>query len=448
MQSTDSIKGFNAALDKAERLSHLNIFISLATPTIQSEGRLKGMLLAVKDNIHVKDLPNTVGTKALENFIPTEDAPAIARLKSEGASILGKANMHEMAFGITSNNACYGPVRNPYGINCFAGGSSGGSAAAVSARIVDAAIGSDTGASVRLPAALCGVIGFRPSLERYPMEGVTPVSKSRDVIGPIARDMKTITLLDSVLANRPQVVMASELSKVRLGVVRGTFYKNLHPETRRLMDDALIIMADAGVTLVEFAMDEVADLTEKVAGPLALYEAVRDLPQYLKETNVGIDFFKLAERIQSPDVKRLFLQMAENKNKDGSPAGIIPKEAYDAAIKQFQPSLKTAFARHFKEQNIDALVFPTTILPASLIDGSLETIEHNGQRLPTFPTYIQNTDPGSSVGMPGISLPIGLTSQGLPVGMELDALEGQDEHLLAIALALEPLFERLPLPQM
>ena len=426
----------------------MNIFISLARPEPKTEGRLKGMLLAVKDNIHVKGLPNTAGTKALENFMPSEDAAAIARLKAEGARVLGKTNMHEMAFGITSNNAYYGSAKNPYDINRFPGGSSGGSAAAVSARIVDAAIGSDTGASVRLPAALCGLIGFRPSLGRYPMEGVTPVSSSRDTIGPMALDMKKVTLLDSVMSNRPQVETPIDLFKIRLGVVRGAFYRNLHPETQRLMNEALLTLTAAGVTLVEFEMDEVAELIEKVATPLALYEAVRDLPKYLEENKTSVDFFKLAASIQSPDVKGLFSQMAEIKNDEGYPNGVIPKAVYDAAIEQFQPALKAVFKRHFKEKNIDALVFPTTILPAELIEDSLETVEHNGERVPTFPTYIQNTDPGSSVGMPGISLPIGLTEKGLPVGMELDALEGQDEHLLSIALAIEPLFEKMPPPQL
>ena len=172
------------SLIKARALSDLNAFITLTDAHDEPDvviGRLSGMVLAIKDNIHVAGLPNTAGTPALQGFIPQEDAPIIARLKAEGARIVGKANMHELAFGITSNNAHFGPVKNPYDMSRFAGGSSGGAAVAVAAHIVTAAIGTDTGGSVRLPAALVGVIGFRPSMGRYSAEAITPVAHTRDV---------------------------------------------------------------------------------------------------------------------------------------------------------------------------------------------------------------------------------------------------------------------------
>ncbi len=436
-------------LNKAERQADLHTFITLdakAKPSLVTGGKLSGMVLVVKDNIHVEGLPNTAGTPALSGFIPTKDAPVIARLKAEGAVIIGKANMHELAFGITSHNAVFGAVENPYDHTRFPGGSSGGSAVAVAARIVPAAIGTDTGGSLRIPAALTGIIGFRPSLGRYPASGITPISHTRDVPGPMALDMDTITLLDSVMADRPQVTRQADLKTIRLGVARTPFYQNLDPETKKVMDTALEKLQMAGVTLVEMDMPELAALNEKTSFPIALYEGTYDLEKYLESNHTGVTFFELARRIKSPDVKALFDGLAADKNKDGHPDGVIPKVVYEEAIKEGRPAMVELYKHAFKTHKIDALVFPTTILPAGPIEGTEETISHNGKAVPTFATYIQNTDPGSNAGMPGISLPIGLTKDGLPVGLELDALPGDDKNLLAIARAVVSLFGQLPPP--
>ncbi|PHR57033.1 MAG: indole acetimide hydrolase [Robiginitomaculum sp.] len=441
---------FSKNLHDAERQSHLNAFITLNTSAdLQNpvNGRLSGMILAVKDNIHVAGLPNTAGTGGLLNFIPKQDAPVIARLKAEGAVILGKANMHELAFGITSNNARFGAVKNPYDTTRFAGGSSGGSAAAVSARIVPAALGTDTGGSVRLPAALTGIIGFRPSLGRYPSGGVTPVSHTRDVVGPMALSLENITLLDSVMAARPQVTKAAELKTLRLGVARNPFYINLDPQTQQVMDGALEKLRAAGVVLIEADMSEMTALNEKTSFPIALYEGTYDLEKYLGEYATGKNFFEIAKDTQSLDVAPLFSALATDKNEDGHPDGIIPKDVYEAAVNIHRKEMIVLYHKYFAEHDIDALVFPTTILPAGLIENSHETVAHNGKQVPTFTTYIQNTDPGSNAGLPGISLPIGLTHSGLPVGLELDSLPDTDEKLLGIALAIEPLFGQLPPPK-
>jgi len=446
VEVSDALSEFQAALERAEALSGLNAMTGLgaydpATP----KGRLSGMILAAKDNIHIAGLPNTAGTQALEYFVPLKDAPVIARLRAEGAQFLGKTNMHELAFGITSYNTRFGAVGNPYDPGRFAGGSSGGSAAAVSARIVHAAIGADTGGSVRLPAALCGIIGFRPTVGRYPGEGMTPISHTRDTAGPMALSMSDITLLDSVMSGQPQITRPADLSQTRLGVVRETFYRNLHPETDRLMDEALARLEAAGVTLVEFEMPEISALNAKADAAIATYEAVEGLQAYLAAYDTGIDFFELAARTQSPDVNPLFAGLAQDADGDGLPDGITSKEAYDVAMGH-RATMQVLYAKYFKTQNVDALVFPTTILPAGPIEGSVQTVELNGERMPTFPTYIQNTSPGSVVGIPGISLPIGLTVDGLPVGMELDGPAGSDEELLALALAIELIFDPLPAP--
>lgn len=454
--STSSVwlETYQKSYEQAKDKSTLNAFITLnsnAGHGTQIEGRLTGLTLAVKDNIHVAGLPNSAGTVALEGFVPALDAPIIARLKAEGAIILGKANMHELAFGITSNNAHFGPVKNPYDMTRFAGGSSGGSAAAVAAGIVPAAIGTDTGGSIRIPAALTGIIGFRPSPGRYPTDGITPISHTRDVPGPLARNMRHITLLDSVMSAQPEVTQSVDTSGLRLGVARDPFYENLNPALAEMTEIALMRLRSAGVTLVEIDMPELMPLNAKIGFPIALYEGVVGLEAYLETYVPEVSFFDVAKHTKSSDVQALFAGMAQDKDQDGRPDGVMPKVTYDLAMTEYRPKLIRLYNEIFAAHNLDALVFPTTILPAGKIEGTIETVMHNGQLLPTFPTYIRNAGPGSNAGLPGISLPIGLTNSdladgGLPVGLELDGLPGEDVKLLAIALAIEPIFGTMTPP--
>lgn len=438
------------ALEQARAAQELNIFISLDEKidiTKVPSGRLSGMVLGVKDNVHVKGLPNTAGTPALKDFFPQEDAAIIKRLKSEGAVILGKTNLHELTFGITSNNVYFGAVKNPYDHKRFAGGSSGGSAAAIAARIVPAAIGTDTGGSMRIPAALSGVIGFRPTKGRYPEGGVAIISPTRDVTGPMALSMNDITLLDSVMANRSQITNPANLKTLRLGVPRGALYDDLEEETASIIEQNLEKLRAAGVTLVEVDIDNLRDVSRKASGPIPVYEAVESLLSYLEENNTGVSFFELVEKAQSPNVVAVLKRMAKDEDNDGVPDGAVSKEDYDNAINKYRPALIQLFEEYFAKNKLDAIVFPTTVRPASMIEGSHKTVKHNGRDARTFSTYIRNTAPGSAAGMPGISLPMGITSEGLPVGMALDALPGGDDQLLSIALAVDSLLDKIPPPQ-
>ena len=188
---------------------------------------LAGIPIALKDNINTTGLPTTGCTGALKGKTPTENAPVARQLFDAGAILAGKNNMHELAFGISTNNAVTGAARNPWQTDLIPGGSSGGSAAAVGGRLVPTAIGTDTGASVRLPAALCGVTGFRPSMDRYSQRGILPISHTRDTPGPIARSVADIQLLDQLLSGKAQTSAAVDLRGLRIGLPRTYFFTGL-----------------------------------------------------------------------------------------------------------------------------------------------------------------------------------------------------------------------------
>jgi mandelamide amidase len=450
LKSEDLVR---ALIDVIERKRDLNAFITFDRDRALASARkadalaarksfagaLHGVPIVVKDNIHVAGVPSSAGTPALKAFVPTRNAPVAEKLIRAGAIVLGKTNMHELAFGITSNNAAFGPARNAYDPSRIAGGSSGGTGNAIAARMAAAGLGSDTGGSVRIPAALNGISGLRPSLGRYSQEGITPIAHTRDTAGPMAREVADLVLLDTIITGARDKVAPASLRGLRVGVPRAVFWKNLDPETERLATAALDRLRGAGAEVVEVDMPGLAELNGKVSFPVALYEANVDLTRYLKRYRIPLDIKGLAERIASPDVKGLFASAIVPGAKDA-----IPEKVYRDALAT-RPALQRLYAETFKTHGIAALVFPTTPLPAAPV-GDDQTTKLNGADVPTFFTFIQNTDPGSNAGIPGLTVPIGRTAAGLPVGLELDGPAGSDRRLLGIGLALEALFGRLPAP--
>jgi len=432
----------NDAVLKAGHFSRLNAFVSLDSAGAlkkahaldrqrtdgKSGGPLYGIPLVVKDNIHVAGMPNTAGTPALRGFVPEVSNEVVKRLEAAGAIILGKTNMHELAFGITSENFAFGAVRNPFDESLIPGGSSGGTAVAVSAGIVAAGLGTDTGGSVRIPPALTGIVGFRPSMGRYPSEAVTPISKTRDTIGLLTRTVGDLITLDDVIVSAKQAVSAVPPEDIRLGVPRAYFYQNMDAETEVVVEAVLAQLAGAGVTLIETDIPSIDELMAASAFPIAFYEVLRDLSAYLEEYDTGVSFAQLTDAAASPDVKGV-LELVSGAEK-------TTEEVYQAALKA-RAQLRSNFHQYFAEQHLDAIIFPTTLLPARPIEGSLKSVELNGKQVPTLPAYIHNTDPASIAALPGISLPAGLTASGLPVGMEIDGPEQSDRQLLGLAKTLE-----------
>lgn len=424
-----------ALLDEAERRSALNCFVSLDPDSLlrsakdydsrPRDGILGGIPLAFKDNIDIRGIPTTAGSKALRSNLASDNASVAASLFNSGALFFGKLNMHELALGITSNNGWLGPCHHPLDQRYSPGGSSGGSAAAVAAWLVPGALGTDTGGSVRLPAALCGIVGLRPTAGRYPQAGIAPISHTRDTAGPMARSVGDVAILDAAIAGEGESAPV-DIGSLRLGVVRREMWNDLEPDVERVCLDALESMKRAGVAIVEVAPDDLKPLNEAAGFPIVLYELIRDLPAYLQSHDSSLTMAAIAAEICSPDVAQLVRLALEQP---------VPDNLYVAAL-EARRKLKAAYQRVFETNRLDALVFPTTPLTARPF-GEDETVEFAGRRLPAFATFIRHTDYGSNAGLPGISIPAGVARNGMPVGIELDGRGGDDRRLLAIARAIE-----------
>ncbi|WP_176079631.1 indoleacetamide hydrolase [Paraburkholderia tropica] len=411
---------------------------------------LAGLPVVVKDNINTRGLQTSAGTPALEGFVPARHAPSVQRLVDAGAIVLGKANMHELAFGITSTNLAphAGPVRNPWDPERIPGGSSGGTSAAIAARIVPAGLGTDTGGSTRIPAALCGIVGLRPSVgdggtqRRYhDPQAVVPISHTRDTVGPMARTVADVALLDGVITGLGPLAEAA-VANLRIGLP-APFWEGLEAATETVSRAALAKLAAAGVTLVPIDMGDIFALNDRVSLAIALHEPIDDLQAWLAANHAPArSVAEVAARIASPDVREAYdAILADARGSD-----------YQTAMTVWRPRLQQRYAQTFSAKGLDALLFPTTRLAAVPLDelnGSSRVSIDGGPPIDEMEAYLRNTDPASNAGIPGLALPSGLVEGDngpLPVGLELDGPAGSDRRLLAIGLAFERILGSLPAP--
>ena len=442
-----------ALLARCRSYSSLNAFISFEPDRVleaarsrdqqrhagTKPGALFGLPIPVKDSVNTFDYPTSGGTPALRQFHPAQDAPTVAALREAGAVVLGKTNLHELSYGWTSNNLAFGAVHNPYDRSRIPGGSSGGTAAAIAARLAPLGIAEDTEGSIRVPAALCGIAGFRPTTGRYSTRGCVPISPLFDQIGPHARSVADLALFDSVVTNDWRALDARPLQGVRLGVVREYWFTDLDPEVERLTAEALDKLRSAGAQIVETSLPGLAELIALTTDCVQNHDVRIALPAYLKDYGAGLSFEDLVARA-SPDIQKTF-------RSDVLPGGVnfVSESMYAAARDVHLPALRALYKDYFSSNRIDAMAFPATLVPAPRI-GEETTVKSGSRSLPFDVAVARNIAPGSTAGIPGLVLPVGLTRGGLPVAIELDAAATGDRSLLALGVSAERVLGALRAP--
>jgi len=417
---TQSGERVHRALLNAFRNRHLNSLswlgaeTALAAAAMTGDGPLAGLPLVVKDNIDVAGMPSALGTALLADEIVSHSAAVVTRLQQAGAIIIGKASMHELASGTSGLNAAQGDVRHPFLASRAVGGSSSGCAAAVAAGIVPASIGTDTGASVRLPASFCGIIGFRPSLSRYPLQGIAPISVSRDTAGILAQRIDDVIAIDAVISGE-STLPALATESLRLGIPRAHFWSGCEPAVADAAEAVLQRLRALGVTLIEVEIPQVAELAVKAGYPLASFEMLRDLPTYLRARDSRYDFEQLRRAVKSTDVIALL-----------DDAAGVSEQQYQQALTHWKPLLTERYRTVFQQHRLDGLIFPSVqLLPPRIEEANA-----------LFRRLIANCEPATVAGLPCISLPLAETPEGIPVGIEIQFAQGEDRRLLAAAAIL------------
>lgn len=456
------------ALDAAEELNEtLNAFLEIdrrgaearAAELDQSLGKLPatgplfGIPIAIKDNICVRGLQTSCGSRILGDYHPPYDATVIERLRAAGAVIIGKTNCDEFAMGSSNENSAYGPVRNPWDTERVPGGSSGGSAAAVAARIVPIALGSDTGGSVRQPAALCGIVGLKPTYGRISRYGLVAFGSSLDQIGIFGLRARDVAKVLSVIAGRdPHDATTADVAVpdyaaqlvpnakgVRLGVPRALFGEGLDPEVRRAVEGAIEAYRDLGAEIVEVELPHAKYsiacyyiiATAEASSNLARYDGVR----YGFRAEEADELIEMYRRTRDQGFG------AEVKRRIMLGTFVLSSgyyEAYYRKAQQVRTLIREDFHRAFAR--CDAIITPTSPTPAFLLGE--KTDDPLKMYLSDIYTCIVNL-----AGIPGISVPCGLSSSGLPIGMQLVSRHWDESTLLRLAHAYElahPLTARPP----
>jgi aspartyl-tRNA(Asn)/glutamyl-tRNA(Gln) amidotransferase subunit A len=372
-------------------------------------GPLHGIPVSVKDLVDVAGTPTTSGSNVPAR-VPHTDAPIVRQLRAAGAIVIGKTNLHEFAFGTTSDETAFGAVRHPLDPSRSPGGSSGGAAAALLEGMCLGAIGTDTGGSIRIPAAACGVVGLKPTLGELTCEGVVPLSTTLDHVGPLALTVSDAALLYQAMKPSPLRGVIRPAGPLAFGVPRPYFFDRLEPSARQLTEQYLGRLREAGHSVIDMSIDG-AKWTADVYLHICLPEASE---YHAASLSAHADRY-------SPGV-RLRLEMGR----------YLLAEDYVRAARLRQ-SLISAVDRAL--ERLDALVLPALPIPAPPIGAG--TVDVDGTPMPVRATMLRLTQLFNITGHPAVALPAGLGPDGLPRSLQIVGRRGNTERLLDIAAAVE-----------
>jgi len=419
----------NACLARIEQLNPtINAFITIMHESALAEARaaeaeivadnwrgpLHGIPIGLKDLIDTRGVKTTCASALFADRVPTEDADIVQRLKHAGAVLIGKQNLQEFAYGGTSTSSYFGPVRNPWDTNRIAGGSSGGSAAAVATGMCFAAIGTDTGGSVREPAAFCGIVGLKPTYGRVSVRGVFPLSPSLDHVGPLCRNVTDTALMLQAIAGYDKQDTTSvdwpvesytdtltRQTKSRIGIVRHPFFDGLDSEIAAAIDEALRQIRNIASDIVEIDLPST---------PTAV-QAPEVYAVHAKYFTTTPEFYGrwICERLKQ--------------------AAAVDAVSYIEArqhLDRVRRSIDEVFSK------VDFLITPATPVPPITIDEAL-----NMSPDPAGELWLRNTRPFNAYGLPTISIPCGFTQAGLPIGLQISAPNFSEAKLLSFAVAYE-----------
>ncbi len=430
-----------AALARIERLNpRLNAFLTVTAEAARQSARraereilkrryrgpLHGIPLSLKDNIWTRGVRTTAGSKILADFVPEADATVARKLFRAGAILIGKTMLHEFAYGITSENPHYGPVRNPWALERVSGGSSGGSAAALASGIGFASVGTDTGGSIRIPAALCGIVGLKPTFGRVSSYGVVPLARSLDHTGPLARTVADAAIMLRVIAGRDPLdptaaakpvpdyrgSLRGGLRSVRLGWPREYFFERVDAEVKKAIEAAANQFEKLGAAIEEISLPNVS-ASDEPSTQIALAEA--------NSYHELAGFFPARAAEYGEDVRKR-LEM-------GRSVRAVDYLAALEARKKVVADFEAAFVR------VDAILAPTVPVPAPPLGEKIVKIGDEEESVRS--ALIRMNRPGNLAGLPAISIPCGFTRDGLPIGLQLMGRAWDEARLLRIACAYE-----------
>lgn len=377
---------------------------------------LGGVTLAIKDNIFTKGHRTTAGSKILRGFVPASDAEAVSRLRSAGAVVLGKTNLHEFAFGVTNINPHFGDCKNPWKRDRISGGSSGGSAVAVAQGMACFAIGTDTAGSVRIPAALCGVVGYKPTYGLISRRGIVPLAWSLDTVGFLTRSVEDAGLVANLATGETKSkkrLKARQIKGLKIGIPRNML-DPLEEDVRRRYDEALGMAEDQGAKLIHFNFLHYKESS-----------ACRSLIVHAEAASYHREYYLTRYKDYGPDLRQRLAQ------------GLAIPAAVYLDAQRVRRMLFDYYRSLFSR--VDLIALPTTRISAPTLKASKS--RETGERIRSG--LLALTELFNLFGAPAITIPCGLSREGLPVGLQLGGDFNADYLLLSVALSFERLLPKV-----